>query len=69
MKLPPNKYNRGFWRNLAEVVFWEHYLAQAASADASDPSTEPALAPAVHHDSSLKEAVRVEGSSRRRKKA
>ena len=31
VKLPPNPYNRGFWRNLSEVLWWEQHLQRAAA--------------------------------------
>ena len=35
VKLPPNPYNRGFWENLGEVLWWEAHLQRAATASAA----------------------------------
>ena len=35
VKLPPNPYNRGFWKNLGKVLWWEAHLQQAAAAASS----------------------------------
>ena len=34
VKLPPNPYNRGFWKNLSEVLWWEQHLQRAAAESA-----------------------------------
>jgi hypothetical protein len=42
VEMPPNTFNRGFRRNLAEVIFWEHYLyAGAGIAPAAPPPVLP----------------------------
>ena len=47
VQLPPNPYNRGFWANLHEVLWWEWHLQRATAAVPAAIAVVPAAAAAA----------------------